>query len=176
MANSFFKRTCWSYQISFSNNPRDDSTHGHHQIVNTEIRLIIFFEAKEGETIQPAKTRPGADCDSDHELLIVEFRLKMKKIGEITRPFRYNPNQIPYDYSLEVRDRVKGLDLVDTVPEELWMDIFIIKDKSSSLCLITKMMKKLCIITIEMQPPVTHHSEVHFIGPHEYYSVYYLEK
>ena len=65
------------------------------------------------------KTRPGADCGTDHELLIVEFRLKMKKIGEITRPFRYNPNQIPYDYSLEVRDRVKGLDLVDRVPEEL---------------------------------------------------------
>ena len=122
------------------------------------------------------KTRPGADCGTDHELLIVEFRLKMKKMGEITRPFRYNPNQIPYDYSLEVRDRFKGLDLVDRVPEELWTDIFIIKDKSSSLCLITKMKKKLCIITIEMQPPVTHHSEVHFIGPHEYYSVYYLEK
>ena len=64
-------------------------------------------------SIQPAKTRPEADCDSDHELLIAKFRLKMKKVGKTTRPFRYDLNQIPYDYIVEVRNRFKGLDLID---------------------------------------------------------------
>ena len=64
-------------------------------------------------SIQSAKTRPGADCDSDHELLIVIFRLKLKKVGKTTRPFRYDLNQIPYDYTVEVRNRCKGLDLIE---------------------------------------------------------------
>ena len=68
-------------------------------------------------SIQSAKTRLGADCGSDHELLIVKFRLKWKKVGEATRPFRYDLNQIPYDYTVEVRNRFKGLDLTDRVPE-----------------------------------------------------------
>ena len=67
-----------------------------------------------------SKTRPGADCGSDHELLIAKFRLKWKKVGETTRPFRYDLNQIPYDYTVEVRNRFKGLDLIDRVPDELW--------------------------------------------------------
>ena len=67
------------------------------------------------------KTRPGADCGSDHELLIAKFRLKLKKEGKTTRPFRYDLNQIPYDYTVEVRNRFKGLDLIDRVPDELWM-------------------------------------------------------
>ena len=91
-------------------------------MVNTETRLIIFFAAKDGETIQSAKTRPGADCGSDHELLIEKFRLKLKKVGKTTRPFRYDINQIPYDYTVEVRNRFKGLDLIDRVPDELWME------------------------------------------------------
>ena len=65
------------------------------------------------------KTRLGADCCSDHELLIVKFRLKSKKVGKTTRPFRYDLNQIPYDYIVEVRNRFRGLDLIDRVPEEL---------------------------------------------------------
>ena len=69
-------------------------------MVNTEIRLIIFFAAKDGEAIQSAKTRLGADCGSDHELLIAKFRLKLKKVKKTTRPFRYNLNQIPYDYTV----------------------------------------------------------------------------
>ena len=69
------------------------------------------------------KTRPGADCDSDHELLITKFRLKLKKVGETTRPFRYDLNQIPYDYTVEVRNRFKGLDLIDRVPDELWNEV-----------------------------------------------------
>ena len=70
-----------------------------------------------------AKTRPGADCGSDHELLTGKFRLKLKKVGKTTRPFRYDLNQIPYDYTVEARNRFKGLDLVDRVPEELCTEV-----------------------------------------------------
>ena len=62
-------------------------------------------------------------CGSDYELLIAKFRLKLKKVGKTTRPFRYDLNQIPYDYILEVRNRFKGLDLIDRVPDELWMEV-----------------------------------------------------
>ena len=70
-----------------------------------------------------AKTRLGADCGSDHELLIAKFRLKLKKVGKTTRPFRYDLNQIPYNYTVEVRNRFKGLDLIVRVPEELWTEV-----------------------------------------------------
>ena len=65
----------------------------------------------------------GANCGSDHELLIAKLRLKLKKVGKTTRPFRYDLNQISYDYTVEVRNRVKELDLIDTVPEELWTEV-----------------------------------------------------
>ena len=78
-------------------------------MVNTEIRLIIFFAAKDGE----AKTRLGADCGLDHELLIAKFRLKLKKVGETTKSFRYDLNQIPYNYKVEVTNKFKGLDLIE---------------------------------------------------------------
>ena len=71
---------------------------------------------------QSAKTRPGAECGSDHELLIAKFRLKLKKVERTTRLFRYDLNQIPYDYTVEVRNRFKGLDLIDRMPKELWME------------------------------------------------------
>ena len=74
-------------------------------------------------SIQSAKTRPGADCGSHHELLIAKFRLKLKKEGKTTRPFTYDLNQIPYDYTVEVRNRFKGLDLIDGVPDELWNEV-----------------------------------------------------
>ena len=74
-------------------------------------------------SIQSTKTRLGADCGSDHELLIAKFRLKLKKEGKTTRPFRYDLNQIPYDYTVEVRNRFKGLDLIDRVPDELWNEV-----------------------------------------------------
>ena len=81
---------------SSSNITKEDSTHGHHQMVNTKIKLIIFFASQRWRSsIQSAKTRPGADCGSDHEPLIAKFRLKLKKVGETTRPFRYDLNQIP---------------------------------------------------------------------------------
>ena len=87
-------------------------------MVKTEIRLIIFFAAKDGETLySQQKTRPRADCGSDHELLIAKFRLKLKKVGKTTR------NQISYDYTVEMRNRIKGLDATDRVPEELWTQV-----------------------------------------------------
>ena len=108
---------------------------GHHQMVNTEIRLISdwyqidirFCSQRWRSSIQLAKTRPGADCGSDHELLIAKFRLKLKKVGKITRPFKYNLNQIPYDYTVEVTNRFKELDLIDksawrTMDGGLWQE------------------------------------------------------
>ena len=80
-------------------------------MVNTEIRLIIL------------KTRPGADFGSDHELLIAKFRLKLKKVGKTTRPFRYDLNEIPYDYTVKVINRFRRPDLIDRVPDELWMEV-----------------------------------------------------
>ena len=74
-------------------------------------------------SIQAAKTRPGADCGLDHELLIAKFRLKSKKVEKTTRPFWYDLNQILYDYTVEVRNRFKGLDMIDRVPDELWMEV-----------------------------------------------------
>ena len=76
-----------------------------------------------GKLYEVKKTKLGADCGSDHKLLIAKFRLKLKKVGKTTRPFRYDLNQIPYDYTVEVINRFKGLDLIDRVPEELWMEV-----------------------------------------------------
>ena len=92
-------------------------------MVNTEIRLIIFFAAKDGEALYIQEKQDWKLTGSDHELLIAKFRLKMKKVGKITRPFRYDLNQIPYDYTVEVRNRLKGLDLIDRVPDELWTKV-----------------------------------------------------
>ena len=99
-------------------------------MVNTEIRLIIFFAAKDGEALySQQKTRPGTDCGSDHERLITRIRLKLKKVGKTTRPFRYNLNQILYDYTVEVRNRFKGLALI-RVPDERWTEVHDIVQKT----------------------------------------------
>ena len=82
----------------------------------------ILCGQKWRHSIQSAKTRPGADCGSDHEL-IAKFRLKLKKVGKTTQPFRYDLNQITYDYTVEVRNRFKELDLIDRVPDELWTEL-----------------------------------------------------
>ena len=74
-------------------------------------------------SIQSAKTRLGADCGSDQELFIAKFKFKLKKVGKTTWPFRCDPNQITYDFTVEVTDRFKGLYLIDRVPEELWMEV-----------------------------------------------------
>ena len=89
--------------------------------INTEFRLIIFFAAKDEEAQQSGKTSSGAVCDLDYQFLISEFRHKLKKVGKTTRPFKYDLNQIPYDYTVEVINKFKGLDLIG--PEELWMEV-----------------------------------------------------
>ena len=96
-----------------------DHTDGRHQ---NQIDYILCSQ-RWRSSIELAKTRPGADCGSDHELLTAKFRLKLKKMEKTTRPFRYDLNQIPYDYTVEVRNRFKGLDLIDRVPDELWMEV-----------------------------------------------------
>jgi len=93
-------------------------------MVNTEIRFIIFA-TKDGDALysQQQQKRLRADCGSDHELLIAKFRLKLKKVGKTTRPFRHDLNQIPYDYTVEVTSRFKRLDLIDRVPGRLWTEV-----------------------------------------------------
>ena len=94
-------------------------------------------------SIQSAKTRLGADCSSDHELLIAKFRLKLKKLGKTTRLFRYNLNQTPYDYTVEVINRFKGLDLIDRVPDELWAEVcYIVQETGIKTIPIEKKCKK----------------------------------
>ena len=93
-------------------------------MVNTENQIdYILCSQRWRSSIQSAKTRLGADCGSDHELVIAKFRLKLKKVEKTTRPFRYDLNQIPYDYTVEVKNRFEGLDLIDRVPDELWTEV-----------------------------------------------------
>ena len=92
-------------------------------MVNTEIRLTIFFAAKDGEALYSQQKQERELTGSDQELLIAKFRLKLKKVGETTRPFRYDLNQILYDYTVEVTNRFKGLDMIDRVPDELCTEV-----------------------------------------------------
>ena len=82
-------------------------------------------------SIQSAKTRPGADCGSDHELLIAKFKLKLKKVGETTRPFRYDLNQMPYDHTVEVRNRFKGPDLIEYLMNYEWRFVTLYRRQGS---------------------------------------------
>ena len=92
-------------------------------MVNTEIRLIIFFAAKDGEALYSQQKQDWVLTGSDHELLIAKFKLKLQKVGKTTRPFRYDLNQIPYNYTVEVTNRFKGFNLIDRMPEELWTEV-----------------------------------------------------
>ena len=98
--------------------------HGHQKTVNTKIRLIIFFAAKDGEALySQQKQEQELTVAQIVNLLIAKFRLKLKKVGKTTRPYRYDLNQTPYDYTVEVRNRFKGLDLINRVPDELWREV-----------------------------------------------------
>ena len=102
--------------------PRECTGHSKHPLPTTpettlHMDITRWSTPKSDCSIQSAKTRPGADCGSDHELLIAKCTLKLKKVGKTTRPFRYDLNQILYDYTVEVRNRFKGLDLIDRVPD-----------------------------------------------------------
>ena len=96
-------------------------------MINTEIRLITFCAAEDGEALynqqEKKQKRPGVDCGSHHELLISKFRLKLEKVGKNTTAFRYDLHQIPDDYTVEVANRFNGLDRTDRVPEELSMEV-----------------------------------------------------
>ena len=115
--------------------PREHTSHSKHSLPKTQEKTLswtlpdgqhqnqadyILCIQRWRSSIQSAKTRFRADCGSDHELLIAKFRLKLKKVGKTTRPFRYNLNQIPYDYTVEVRNRFKGRDQIDRMPDEVW--------------------------------------------------------
>ena len=90
-------------------------------MVNTKIRLIIFFAAKDGRALYSQQKQDWELTVA--QILIAKFRLKLKKVGKTTRPFKYDLIQIPYDYTVEMTNRFKGLDLMDRIPEELWMEI-----------------------------------------------------
>ena len=92
-------------------------------MINTKIKLITFFVAEDGEIIQWAQTRAGANCGADDQLFIEKFRLKLKKTGENTRSVRHDLNQILYEFTTEVINRFKGLDLLNCVSEELWTEV-----------------------------------------------------
>ena len=98
-------------------------------MVNTKIRLVIFFAGKDGEMLLYSHSQTvqhqahSHEPQSDHELLRAKLKLKLKKVGETTRPFRYDQNQLPYDYILEVTNGFKTLDLIDRVSEELWKEV-----------------------------------------------------
>ena len=112
--------------------------------------------------IQLAKTRPGADYGSDHELLITKFRLKLKKVGKATRSFRYDLNQIPY-YTLEVRNRFKGLNLIDRVPEELWMEVHdIVQEAVIKIIPKKKKCKKQNERILKEEPPQVGRSPIYY--------------
>ena len=92
-------------------------------MVNTEIRLIIFLADKDGKAPYSQQKQDRELIVAHHEFLIAKLRLKLKKVGKTTRPFRYGLNQILYNYTVEVRKKFKGLDLIDTVHDELWMEV-----------------------------------------------------
>ena len=149
--NNLSNRQIWPLNTEWSRAkanrvlPRECTGHSKHPLPTTQKKtlhmditrwltlksLIIFFASKNGEALySQQKTRPGADCGSDHELLIAKFRLKLKKLGKTARPFRYDINQILNNYTVEVRIRFKGLDLIDTVPDELWTKVHDIVQKT----------------------------------------------
>ena len=94
------------------------------RIVRRDMKAFISDQCLEIEELyRVSKKRPGSDCGSDHELHLVKFRVELNKVRKTTRPFRYNLNQIPYDYTVEVTNRLKGLDLIERVPEELRTEV-----------------------------------------------------
>ena len=144
LRNTWSNRQIWPWSTEWSRAkakrvlPRECTGHRKHPFPTTQKRLYtwtspdgqhqnqidyILYSQRWRSSIQSAKARPGADCGSDHELLIAKFRLKLKKVGQTTRPFRYDLNHMPYAYTVEVRNRFKVLDLIDRVPDELGMEV-----------------------------------------------------
>ena len=122
-ADRVLPRKCTGHSKCPLPTTQEKTLQGHHQMVNTEIRLIIFCSQRQRSSIQSEKTRSGAACGSDHELLIVKFRLKLKKAGKTNRSLSYDLNQISYDYTVEETNRFKELNVIDRVHEELWTEV-----------------------------------------------------
>ena len=143
--NTWSSRQIWPWSTEWSREkanivlPREHTGHSKHPFPTTQGKTLhmdiircwhrnqidyILCSQRWRCSIQSAKTRLGADCGSAHELLIAKFRMKLKKVEKTTRPFSYDLNQIPYDSTVEVRNRFKGLDLRDRVPDELWMEVY----------------------------------------------------
>ena len=136
--------------------PSEYTGHSKHPLPTTQEKALHTWTSPDGQhqnqidyilcskrwrsSIQSTKTRPGADCGSDHEL-IVKFRLKLKKVGKTTRPFRYDLNKIPCNYTVKVTNRFKGLDLIDRVPDELWTAVH---DIVQEAVIKTNFKKKIC--------------------------------
>ena len=142
--NTWSNRQIWPWSTKWSRAkanrvlPRERAGHSKHHLQKHKRRLYtwtssgghyrnqtdyILCSCRRRSSIQLAKIRPGADCGSDREFLIAKFRLKLKKVGKTTRSFRYDLNQIPYDYRVEMRNKFKGSDPIDRVPEELRMEV-----------------------------------------------------
>ena len=142
--NTWSNRKIWPWCTEWSKEktnrvlPREHTGYSKHRLSTTQEKTLhmditrwstpnqvdyILGSQRWRSSIWSAKTRLGADCVSDHELLIAKLRCKLKKVGNTTRPCRYDLNQIPYHYTMEVTNRFKGLDLIDRMPEELWMEV-----------------------------------------------------
>ena len=121
-ANRVLPRECTGHSKHPLPTTQEKTTHGHHQMVNTEIRLIIFFAAKDGESLysQQKQDREWTVAQIINSLLP---NSDLKKVGKTSKPFRYALNQIPYDYTVEMSNRFQGLDLIGRVPDELWMEV-----------------------------------------------------
>ena len=110
-------------------------------MVNTEIRLSIFFAAKGGEAPYSVQKHDGELTGSDHEILIAKFRLKWKKVGKTTRQFRYDLSQIPDDYTVEVRNRFKGLDLIKSLMNYGWRFVTLYRNRDQDHLKVKEMQK-----------------------------------
>ena len=162
--NTWGNRQIWPWNTEWSRAkanrvlPREHIGHSKHPLPTTQEKTLHMditrwstpksdwlysLQPRWRSSIQSAKTRPGADCGSDHELLITKFRLKLKKVGKTARPFRYYLNQIPYDCTVQVRNRFKGLDLKDRVLLDLWTEVYdIVPETGIKTILMEKKCKK----------------------------------
>ena len=166
----------WYSKPPSSNNTSEDSIHGHHEMVNTEIKLFVFFAAKDGKALYSQQKQDQELCGSDHEHLIAKFRLKLQKVGKTTRPFRYDLNQIPNDYTVEVRNRFKGLDLIDRVPDELWTEVRdIVQETGIKNIPIEKKCKKAKWLSGKALQIAVKRKEVKIKGEQERYNHLYAE-
>ena len=138
--------------------------------VQNQINYILCSQRWRSST-QSTKTRPGADCGSDHELLIAKFRRKLKKVGRTSITFRYDLNQIPNDHTVKVRNRFKGLDLIDRVPDELWIEVCdIVQETGSKTIPKEKKCKKVKWLSEEALQLAVKRREVNSKGEKERYS------